>query len=151
MSLMKINLNSIKKFLPEDVSSLDFSPPKLKSFGFLFGTILLILSVYLYFIGSELSYFILVASLHFGGFALFAVRFLKIPYLIWMSFAIILGNIVSRIILFTIFFIIITPISIILMLFTKKPIQNKFKQEVETFWIEYPTKNINKDYFEKQY
>ncbi len=59
---------------------------------------------------------------------------LKPIYLVWMTFAVILGWIMTRVILTAIFYLIVTPISLIAKLFRHKFLDLTFRTENDTYW-----------------
>ena len=57
-------------------------------------------------------------------------------YMVWMGFAFALGWVVSRAILFFLFYLVITPIGLAARLFGKKFIDTDFLKRRETYWVE---------------
>jgi len=113
----------MKKNLPE------------KKFGILFGFIFLIISFWPIFFGSNFRLWSLIIAIIF-----FAITFLK-PLLfkpfnkIWIKFGEILGLIIAPIIMALVYFIILTPISLIVRIFGKDLLGLKFLKEQDTYWI----------------
>ena len=67
--------------------------------------------------------------------------------LLWFKFGILLGKIVSPVVMGIIFFLVVTPISIILKIFGKDVLNLKFNNN-KTYWIE---KNGPKSNMKKQF
>ena len=67
--------------------------------------------------------------------------------LLWFKFGILLGKIVSPIVMGVIFFLVVTPISIILKIFGKDILNLKFNNN-KTYWIEKdgPKSNMKKQF-----
>lgn len=59
-------------------------------------------------------------------------------YLIWMGVAFIIGNIMSRLIMFVIFFAVVTPLGIIMRLTGRDRLKLK-KSNDSTYWVDVPT------------
>ena len=59
---------------------------------------------------------------------------LKPVYLIWMSFAIIIGWIMTRVILSLLFYIILTPIGLALRLFGKQVLELRWDKSKKSYW-----------------
>ena len=123
--------------LKEDFRQLEISNRKLKQFAYLTGIILLILSVWYYFKHGNRSWTYVTVSI---SLILFAIALLKVKiltgvYKIWMGIAIVLGFFISRILISLIFFIGLTPISLLGRLLKKKWMDIDFNQKQDTYWI----------------
>jgi hypothetical protein len=72
------------------------------------------------------------------GTALFASRLIpplfRIIYRAWITFSIILGYFVSRILLTLIFLLVITPTGLLMRLFAKDPMERKLNPKAITYW-----------------
>lgn len=55
---------------------------------------------------------------------------------IWMTFACIMGFFVSRILLSVLFYVVLTPISIIMRIFGLKFLDKSFDKDTSSYWIE---------------
>jgi hypothetical protein len=106
-----------------------------KNFGILFGFIFLIISFWPIFFGSNFRLWSFIIAIIF-----FTITFLK-PLLfkpinkIWIKFGEILGLIIAPIIMALIYFIILTPISLIVRVFGKDLLGLKFSKKQDTYWI----------------
>ena len=123
--------------LKEDFRQLEISNRKLKQFAYLTGIILLILSVWYYFKHGNRSWTYVTVSI---SLILFAIALLKVKiltgvYKIWMGIAIVLGFFISRILISLIFFIGLTPISLLGRLLKKKWMDIDFNHKQDTYWI----------------
>ena len=83
------------------------------SFGITIGIILFIISVLLMYYNKEIYQVIGIIALMFIGLGLTIPVVLKPFYFVWMTFAAILGYIMTRVILGLVFYLIITPIGLI--------------------------------------
>jgi hypothetical protein len=73
-------------------------------------------------------------------------------YRIWISFSIILGYFVSRILLTIIFFIIITPMGLIMRIVGKDPMERKLDPNAATYWSpKEQEKDTSVERYEKQF
>ena len=79
----------------------------------LIGIILFLVSAFLYFYSKDYYQTLFFIASGFFGLGLIIPISLKPAYLVWMSFAVILGWIMTRVILSSLFYLIITPIGII--------------------------------------
>ena len=76
---------------------------------------------------------------------------LKPIFFLWMVFASILGFIMTRVILSLLFFIILTPIGLILRLFGKQLLVLKWDESKSTYWNYITTKQLKREDYEKQF
>lgn len=67
-------------------------------------------------------------------------------YKCWMSFAVLLGFIISNIFLSLFFYIILTPVGTFMRLFGKDPLKKGFRTKEETYWQESLKKNYKKQF-----
>tara|TARA_B100001057_G_C22622893_1_gene861274 strand:+ start:76 stop:474 length:399 start_codon:yes stop_codon:yes gene_type:complete len=124
--------------------------PSNHKFGFFFSTIFLLVSLYSYYIDSEIIAYILGALC--GTFLVITIINAKIllPFnKLWMKFGVLLGIIVSPIIMGIIFFGIFTPIAILMRFSGRDELRLSFKKQ-KTHWIN--RKNLTEiDSFKKQF
>ena len=72
----------------------------------------------------------------------------KIFYLVWMGFAIVLGNIVSRVVLILTFYAVITPLGLIFKLFGKTFVKSK---AAATYWVAREDYSSKPERYEQQF
>ena len=65
----------------------------------------------------------------------------------WMKFGILLGRIVAPVILGVLFFLVVTPIGLLLRLFKKDILNLKFDKKSQTYWISRDFKMLFKKQF----
>jgi hypothetical protein len=70
---------------------------------------------------------------------------LKPFYILWMSFAVVLGYIMTRIILSIIFYLLFSPVGLILRILRKDLLQERFDKTAESYWIKRDKKFDPKD------
>ena len=76
---------------------------------------------------------------------------LKPVYWVWMIFATILGWVMTRVILSLLFFVVVTPIGLILRMFRKQFLELKWDTTQNTYWNYRPTNEYNLKSYEKQF
>ena len=111
--------------------------PSNKQFGIVFFLFFLILSLY-FFLGLKLylySIIFLSLSLIFLVLGLFNSKILYPFNVMWSKLGLYLGKIISPIIMGLIFFLVVTPIGIIMRLFSKNYLNLKFNNN-RSYWIE---------------
>jgi hypothetical protein len=69
---------------------------------------------------------------------------------VWMGFALVMGFIMSRVILFIVFFLVVTPIALVLKLTGKRFLDMSFKDNVGTYWRAHRT-IAGRDEYENQF
>ena len=106
-----------------------------RSFGIVFFIFFLIVSIYPLIKGGEIRIWSLIVALIFLILGIVDSNFLTPLNKIWFKFGIFLGNFVSPIIMGIVFFLVVTPISLILRLLGKD-ILNLKKNNKRTYWID---------------
>ena len=110
--------------------------PSEKSFGITFSIVFFIIFVYFNFIHNEnLYYSFLILSFIFLYLSFYQTFLLRLPNKLWFLIGIYLGKIVSPIILFVIFFGLLTPISLITRIFKRDLINQKINKNKNSYWI----------------
>tara|TARA_Y100001970_G_C14065666_1_gene766550 strand:+ start:53 stop:436 length:384 start_codon:yes stop_codon:yes gene_type:complete len=105
-----------------------------KSFGILFFIVFLIIAVWPLLQSKDLRLWSLILSLLFLVLGLLNSKILEPINNIWIKFGEILGQVVAPIVMAAVFFIVLTPISIILRLFGKDLLGIKFLKEKKSYW-----------------
>ena len=111
--------------------------PKLgsnKSFGLVFFLVFLIISFWPLLNSNDIRIWSLVISIIFLILGLINSKILTPLNKIWFKFGIILGNIISPIVMGIIYFIVVTPIALILKVFNKDVLNLK-KTKNSSYWI----------------
>ena len=120
--------------LKEEFKHIRESKKDLRKFGLTVGGVLLAIGLVLfYFEKPSAIYFAVIGGLLILFGALFP-KILKPLNRVWMSLAIILGFIMSRVILTILFYFVLTPIGILAKLVGKKFMTLKYDKSAETYW-----------------
>jgi len=106
-----------------------------KSFGIVFFIFFLIFSIYPLTDGGALRVWSLVISIIFLILGLLNSKILTPLNKLWFKFGILLGTIVSPIVMGIVFFIVVTPISLIMKILGKD-ILNLKKNKNKSYWID---------------
>ena len=124
--------------------------PSNKKFGRFFSTVFLLLTIYFYFVG-YITFLVVSISL----FLLTVIITLTKPSLLspfnrfWMLIGFIIGRVVSPIVLGIIFFLVFSPIAIIMRLFGRDELNLKSKN-ADTFW-KIRSDKIKQESYKNQY
>jgi len=106
-----------------------------RSFGILFFIVFLLISIYPLSKGNDVRVWSLIISLIFLILGSINSYILTPFNKLWFKFGILLGSVVSPIIMGIIFFLVVTPISLLLKLFGKDVLKLK-KNNSKSYWIE---------------
>ena len=106
-----------------------------RSFGILFFIVFLILSLWPLKSGNNPNFYFFVASVIFLILGAFNSKLLSPLNKAWIKFGEILGLIIAPIVMGIVYFVILTPVSLIVRLFGKDLLGLKFLKENETYWI----------------
>ena len=124
--------------------------PSNQKFGYFFIFVFLITSIYFYFRENNMAFYVLgTCSIVFFLVTLFKAEILKPLNKLWMSFGLVLGMIVSPIVMGVIFFMIFTPIGILMRLFGRNELLLHFKIK-PSYWTK-RHEDINSNSFRRQF
>ena len=133
-----------------ELNNIGLSRKDLKNFAFIIGFILIVIGVFLFFREKDLFIYFSSIGLIFIGLGIITPAALKPIYKIWMTFAIIIGWVMTRVILSVLFYLIISTIGIFARLVGKDFLNLKLKNN-ESYWnIRNKEYEMNQDY-EKQF
>ena len=107
-----------------------------KSFGIVFFVFFLILSLYPLLNKEKLNLLFLIFSITFLILGILNSKILTPLNKVWFKFGIILGKIISPIIMGIIFFLVVTPIGLIMKTLGKDLLKLKYNKKDSTYWIE---------------
>ena len=106
-----------------------------RSFGILFFVVFLILSLLPLKNGKNLNFYFLSASGIFLILGAFNSKMLSPLNKIWVKFGELLGIIIAPIVMGIVYFVILTPVSLVVRVFGKDLLGLKFIKAKETYWI----------------
>ena len=104
------------------------------NFGIVFFIVFLLIAIYPFLKGNDLRIWSLLISFVFLVLGLINSKILTPLNKLWFKFGLFLGKIVSPLVMGFIFFIVVTPIGIIMRLFRKDLLNLKYNQK-KTYWI----------------
>ncbi|MBU4346282.1 MAG: sxtJ [Candidatus Omnitrophica bacterium] len=123
----------------------------LRKFGIMMGIFLLALSLIFSIRHKQIILSLPIISLLFFILAVIMPRLLKPVYIVWMKLACILNWINTRIILFIVFYLIITPMALVMKLFGVDLLDRKIEKGKESYWHKKETKQFNPLDYERQF
>ena len=113
----------------------EIKPSSNKSFGIVFFIFFLLISIYPLLNKGDIRLWSLIFSIIFLVLGLLNSKILTPLNYIWFKIGIFLGKIVSPIVMYLIFFVVVTPIAILMRLLNKDLLNLKFNIK-STYWIE---------------
>tara|TARA_X000000368_G_C22576364_1_gene513039 strand:- start:9 stop:398 length:390 start_codon:yes stop_codon:yes gene_type:complete len=105
-----------------------------RSFGIVFSIAFLLISLYPLINGENLRLWSLIISIVFFVLGIVNSNLLKPLNKLWFKFGLLLGKIISPFIMGMIFFVVVTPIAILMRLLRKDLLNLKFNKN-NTYWI----------------
>ena len=106
-----------------------------KSFGLLFFVVFLIIGLWPLKNGENLNFYFITVSIIFLILGLINSKLLSPLNKSWIKLGEILGIIIAPIVMALVYFVILTPVSLIVRIFGKDLLNLKFLKEKETYWI----------------
>ena len=106
-----------------------------RSFGLLFFAVFLILGLWPLKNGENLNFYFIIVSAIFLILGLINSKLLSPLNKLWIKFGEILGIIIAPIVMALVYFVILTPVSLIVRIFGKDLLGLKFIKEKDTYWI----------------
>ena len=118
-----------------------------RSFGIVFFVVFLLIALYPITNQSEIRLWALIISLIFFFLGIFNSKILSPLNKLWFKFGLFLGKIISPIVMGIIFFLVVTPIGLLMRLLKKDLLKIKFNND-ETYWIKKndPNNRMNKQF-----
>ena len=131
-----------------------FSPPKLptnRRFGWFFAAVFFAVAAYAFWRGwRAVSLVTLIVAISFAVTTLLSPQLLAPLNRLWYGLGMLLGKIISPIVLGIIFFVLITPVSLVTRLFGRDELKMK-KRNVESYWTDRSPPGPSSDSFKNQY
>ena len=106
-----------------------------RSFGIVFFIVFFIIAIYPLLKGDDLRIWSLIISFTFLILGIANSKILTPLNRLWFKFGLLLGKLISPIIMAIIFFLVVTPIGLLMRLF-KKDLLNLKYQDKKSYWIE---------------
>ena len=137
--------------LLEEIKGIKSEKRDLRNFGLTMGVVLGILGGLLWWKGKDTYTIFLVISSAFILLGLILPSILRPLQKVWMTFAVILGWFMTRLILALLFYIVFTVIGVTGKLFGKKFLDTNMNNSEDSYWIQRESKPFNKHDYEKQF
>ena len=135
----------------EEIKNIKSGKRELRQFGITIGLVLGLLGSWFLWRNKEGSSLLLIAATLFLSLGFTLPRLLKPFQKLWMTLAVLLGWLMTRIILTILFYLVVTPIGLLAKVSGKDFLNRKFNSDASSYWI--PRKAITPDKrnYEKQF
>jgi len=123
----------------------------LKKFGITMGIAFLVITLLVFLKHKSLNLAVSIISVIFFSLAFTFPVLLKPVYIFWMKLAFVLGWINTRLILLIIFYLIFTPIGLVMRLLGVDLLARKIEKNRETYWIKKEKRNFQPQDYARQF
>lgn len=135
----------------EDIKNIKSGRGDLRKFGITVGIVLGLFGGLFFWRGREFYYYFLILSAAFLLLGLTLPVLLKPIQKVWMSLAIVLGWVMTRVILCVLFYLVVTPIGLGSRLFGKRFLDLQFDGKSDSYWITKDTSKVEMKDYERQF
>ena len=135
----------------KEITHIKTNKKDLRNFGIIFGIIFLIITVFLFYAREESFQIFLYFSVFFIGIGIILPTILKPIYIPWMMLGVILSWLMTRLILSLLFYVIITPIGLILRALSKDFLELKRQSFQGSYWNHRESNGEKNQNYEKQF
>lgn len=118
----------------EEIKNIKTNKGDIRKFGFLMGGVLIAISIFMLWKAFNQYQLVFVIGAIFILLGYFIPIILKPIYIVWMTFATILGWIMTRVILTILFYLIVTPIGLIARVLGTKFLDLSWNDKVSSYW-----------------
>jgi hypothetical protein len=136
----------------EEIRKIDSSVRELRKFAFVMGVPLALIGGFLLWRQREYCWYFFAASGAFIGAGLLVPAVLMPLHKVWMTFSIIMGWLMTRVILCILFFVVLTPTALLLRLLGKDLLNMKFdRNSSQSYWLARSADQSQKPDYTKQF
>lgn len=133
----------------EELKNIKSGKKELREFGLIMAAAPSLLNLLLFWRKGEISVFIIFFSIIFFSLSLIGLAILKPLHKIWMTFSLIMGKATTCLILVVLFYLIITPIGLVVKSLNKGMLDLKFNLAKNSYWLD--KKQTQESSYEKQF
>jgi multisubunit Na+/H+ antiporter MnhG subunit len=119
----------------EEIKNIKSDKSDWKKFGITMGIILTIIGLYLLWKKNDYFEYLFFLAAAFFILGLLLPVALKYVYKAWMSLAVVMGFIMTRVIMVIIFYLLVTPIGLIASMTGKKFLDMKIDKSAKSYWL----------------
>ena len=122
-----------------------------RAFGFVFTVIFALVAGYQLWHGHDWGWVALAVAACFLAAALMRPALLQPLNLVWFKFGLLLHRVVNPLVMGLLFFGSVFPISLLMRVFGKRPLNLKFDRAAPTYWIGREATDLDADSFKRQF
>lgn len=137
--------------LLQEIKEIKSSKNDLKKFGVAVGIVLTALSAIFWWIGKEFYLYFAIPGILLIVMGLTIPTVLKPVQKVWMTIAVILGWVMTRVILSILYYLVFTLVNLAARLFSKQFLELKWDKSQKTYWNYRPEKKFDRVIYEKQF
>lgn len=134
-----------------DIKKIKSTKKELREFGLTVGGILVILGILALWRGKAAGPYFIIPGTLLVAFGFFLPQALKPLQKTWMAFAVIMGFFVSNLLLAALFFIIITPIGLLMRVLGKDVLDQRIDKKRTSYWHDRRCEVKEKNSYENQF
>jgi hypothetical protein len=135
----------------EEIKNIKSGRRELRQFGITIGVILGLLGCFFIWRQKEWCYYFIIISFVFLLFGLVLPLLLKPVHKVWMTLAIFMGWCMTGVILGVLFYLVVTPIGLLMRLCGKDFLDRKFDSTVQSYWVQRKAVKSEKRNYENQF
>lgn len=120
--------------LKEEIKLIDKSDEAIKKTGLSVGVVLILISLFLWYLGKTSFVYFSVAGGLFVILVFIAIPVLRPFHKLWMMLALLMGFVMSRVILTLLYYLVLTPIGLLAKIVGKKFMSRGFDKNATTYW-----------------
>lgn len=139
------------KIIWDEIKKIKSGEKELREFGLTIGIVFAILCVLTLWRGKAVCPYFLALAVLFAGFGIILPQALKPLQKIWMAFSVIVGFVASRVIVFVLFYAVLTPIGFIIRVTGRDILDERIDKTKASYWHKRPEEAKPKEYYENQY
>jgi len=135
----------------EEIRNIKSGKRELRQFGITIGVVLGLLGMWCVWRGKEGSYPLLISASVFFFLGIIFPVLLKPLQKLWMSLAILLGWLMTRVIVTILFYLVVTPIGLLARVCGKDFLHTKIDKNANSYWSPKEAVTRSKEDYEKQF
>jgi len=135
----------------EEIKNIKSGKRELRKFGITVGIVLGLLGGLFLWRGRDTYSYFLILSAAFLLLGLVVPILLKPIHKVWMTLAVLLGWLMTRVILSVLFYLVVTPIGLLARLFRKDFLELKFNGNGDSYWIPKGKVKFERSDYERQF
>jgi len=131
------------------LQKIDLSKKAIKKFGISLSLVLIIWATFLYLKHKGPYLWLYNSAIILFLISIIFPVIIKPLYIIWMKIAYIISWIITHLILIVVFYVIITPVGLVMRLFGYDPLERKMDKKRQSYWVSRLSKEFSPKDFER--